>query len=113
MPFIQTRTNCKVDKLKQEAIKARLGEAVINIKKNESWLMLEFVPECDMYFAGKDDQVMAYVDIKLYGACNPSDYDNMTVEVTKILNEELGIAPNLIYVSYAEFNNWGYGGHNF
>jgi phenylpyruvate tautomerase PptA (4-oxalocrotonate tautomerase family) len=113
MPFIQTRTNCKIDKEKELRIKKRLGAAVIEIGKNENWLMLEFVPECNMYFAGSDEKPMAYVDIKLYGACNTSHYENMTVAVTQIINEELGIDPNLIYISYGEFSNWGWGGHNF
>lgn len=113
MPYIQTRTTCKIDKEKELRIKERLGEAVIAINKNEGWLMVEFVDECKMYFAGSDEEPIAYIDIKLYGACEPSHYDNMTVKVTEIINQELGVAPDHIYISYGEFSDWGYGGHNF
>lgn len=113
MPYIQTRTNCKIDKEKEIRIKERLGEAISLLNKSENWLMVEFVPECNMYFQGTDEKMIAYVDIKLYGRANIGDYDNMTERVTTILNEELGIIPNCVYVSYGEYDNWGWNGHNF
>lgn len=113
MPYIQTRTNCKIDKEKELKIKERLGEAISLLNKSENWLMVEFVPECKMYFQGQDDKLIAYVDIKIYGRANVGDYDNMTEAVTKILNEELDINPNCVYVSYGEYDNWGWNGHNF
>lgn len=113
MPYIQTRTNCKIDKEKELKIKERLGEAISILHKNEDWLMVEFVPECKMYFQGQDDKQIAYVDIKIYGRANIEDYDKMTEAVTTILNAELGISSNNIYVSYGEYDNWGWNGHNF
>ena len=37
----------------------------------------------------------------------------MTGAITEILNAELGIRPDHIYVSYGEFVNWGWNGSNF
>ena len=113
MPYIQTRTTCKIDKEKELKIKERLGEAVIAIGKSERWLMVEFVPECKMYYSGSDEEPIAYIDIKLYGACSIAAYEDMTIKVTEIINQELGVNPENIYISYSEFSNWGYGGHNF
>ena len=113
MPYIQTRTNSKIDKEKEIRIKERLGEAIRLLGKSEDWLMVEFVPECNMYFRGNSDGLIAYVDIKLYGRSDASSYNNMTSVVTAIINEELGIQPDHIYVSYGEFMNWGWNGNNF
>ena len=111
MPYIQTRTNCKIDKEKEIKIKERLGEAIRILGKSEDWLMVEFVPECNLYFRGNNDKLMAYVDVKLLG--KSTEYNTMTEAITEILNTELGITPDHIYVSYSEFANWGWNGSNF
>ncbi len=113
MPYIQTRTNAGISKEQEIKIKEKLGEAITVLGKSESWLMVEFVPECKMYFQGKDDNLIAYVDIKIYGKSNSESYNNMTALVTEIINTELGIAENHIYVSYGEYDNWGWNGRNF
>lgn len=113
MPYIQTRTNVKIDKEKELRIKERLGRAISLLGKSEDWLMIEFVPECNMYFGGDNNRLIAYVDIKIYGHGTRDSFNNMTREVTNILNEELGIDSNNVYVSYGEFDNWGFNGANF
>ena len=48
MPYIQTRTNCKIDKEKEKRIKERLGEE--SIKEYYSMLKGELiVPPCDIF----------------------------------------------------------------
>ena len=111
MPFIQVRTNVNISKDKETIIKDLLGDAITVLNKNVNWLMIEFVGDCNMYFAGEEKD-MAYVDIKVYGSCSKEAYDNMTEEVTNILNSELGILPDNLYVSYMEYSNWGWNGKN-
>ncbi len=113
MPYIQTRTNAKIDPATEQKIKEELGRAISLLGKSENWLMVEFVPECHMYFKGRNDSLIAYVDIKIYGRASSDAYNQMTAEITRILNTELNIAPDSIYVSYGEFDNWGYNGANF
>ena len=113
MPYIQTRTNTSISKDKEIRIKERLGEAISILNKSEDWLMVEFVPDCKMYFAGDDTKKIAYVDIKVYGRGDAERFNLMTEKVSQILNEELDILPENIYVSYMEFANWGYNGRNF
>ena len=113
MPYIQIRTNKEITKEQELQIKARLGEAIEIVGKSESWLMVEFVPNCNMYFKGDNSNDIAYVDVKLYGRSDASSYNNMTREVSSILNETLGIDASNIYLSYAEFANWGWNGNNF
>ena len=111
MPYIQTRTNVNVSQDKKENIKKRLGEAATIIGKSESWLMTEIVPDCDMYFRGDNSEPIAYVDVRLYG--KGSNYDEMTKTITDITSSELGVNPDHVYVSYQEFDNWGWNGNNF
>lgn len=112
MPYIQTRTNTSITKEKELIIKEKLGEAISILHKSEDWLMVEFVPDCKMYFAGDDSKAVAYVDIKIYGNGDSERFNLMTEKVTEILNLELGILPENIYVSYGEYANWGWNGSN-
>lgn len=111
MPYIQTRTNISIPKDREENIKKKLGEVASIIGKSESYLMTEFVENCDLYFRGVNTEPIAFVDVKLYGSSDK--YEEMTEAITEITNSELGIDPKNIYVSYAEYKDWGNNGHNF
>ena len=113
MPYVQVRTNKKIINGQEVRMKEKIGELIKILGKQESWLMCEFVPECKMYFQGKNSEPIAYVDIKIYGSCDSQKYNMMTQEITNLLNKELEIRPDNIYVSYSEFENWGWNGNNF
>lgn len=113
MPYIRTRTNTEITKDKEIIIKERLGEAIRLLGKSEDWLMLDFDSNCKMYFAGNENELMAYVDVKIYGHKSNDEFNNMTREITDIISSELLIMPDHIYVSYGEYDNWGWNGSNF
>lgn len=114
MPYISTKTNITVPKEKELNIKEKLGKAIgILPGKSENWLMLSFEGEASLYFQGKSDKPIAFVEVKLFGKSGADAYDKLTSEITKILKEELEIAPAQIYVKYEEVSNWGYNGSNF
>lgn len=113
MPFIQTRTNKSISEEQKVNIKSRLGEAITLIGKSESWLMLDFVPDCNMFFKGNNNIDMAYIDVKLYGNASDEACNNMTKAITNIISSELDIDPSNIYVSYIPISNWGWNGSNF
>ena len=114
MPYISTKTTVAISKENEVAITAKLGKAIELIPgKNESWLMLSFEGESNMYFRGKDDMPLAYVEVKIFGKSTKEAYEALTGAVTKILHEELGIPREGIYVRYEEVYHWGYNGTNF
>ncbi len=113
MPYIQTMTNTEINEEQRNEIKRRLGEAIRILGKTEDWLMVEFVPNCNLYFKGDNSNPISYVEVKLYGRSDASSYNNMTREITNILTEILGIPAANIYVSYGEYSNWGWNGNNF
>lgn len=113
MPCIHTQTNVAVTKAQEEKIKSRFGKAIELLGKSEHWLMLTFSDNCRMWFQGESGSPMAFVEIKLYGRASDSAYSRMTGEATRIVSEELGIAPDKIYVKYEEVAHWGYNGSNF
>lgn len=113
MPFIDLKTNIEITSEKEKILKTKLGKSAQCIGKSENWLMIGFEDKCRLYFRGDNSQPMAFVEVKLYGRADRKSYDNMTGEITEILNEVLGIDPVQIYVKYEEVQYWGYNGNNF
>lgn len=114
MPYINTKLNVGLSKEKEKAIKEKLGNAIAILPgKSENWLMLGFEDGCRLYFKGDDSAPMAYVEVSVYGNSNASAYNKLTAAITQILNEELSVKPDHVYVKYMESEHWGFNGSNF
>lgn len=114
MPCIQTKVNVEITKEKEEILKSKFGKAIELLPgKSESWLMLSFEDNCRMYFKGTNEPGIAFVNVKIFGKANPSDFDKLTSALTKIIQEELNISPSRIYIQYEESQYWGWNGNNF
>ncbi len=114
MPFIQTKTNVKITKEKEEVIKAKLGKAIELIPgKSEGWLMLSFEDDCRLHFKGNNQAGIAFVEVKLFGKASSEAYNKLTAEISGVLHQELAISPTQIYVKYEEVSHWGWNGSNF
>ena len=113
MPFIDSKITLPVPQEKRDVLKAELGKAVSVLGKPESFLMIGFEDNYDLYFAGEKMEVGAYVAVSLYGSAPSRAYSAMTSKICELFNNELGIPSNKIYVTYHEINNWGFNGNNF
>lgn len=113
MPFIETKTNKKISPASEAKLRAAFGEAISLVEgKSERWLMLNFCDDCRMSFGGGTEP-LALVSVELFGAARPEEYDALTEKLTALVSEELGIAPERIYVKYSELYHWGFAGSNF
>ena len=71
MPYISTKTNIELAKEKQDALAAEYGRIISLVPgKTERWLMLSFDDEISMYFGGKGDEPMAYIELSLFGGAS-------------------------------------------
>ncbi|MDF2541255.1 MAG: hypothetical protein K0S47_973 [Herbinix sp.] len=114
MPFINTKTNVEISKEKEIILKEKFGKAIELIPgKSEQWLMVSFEDKGSLYFQGKGDCPIAFVEVKLLGSSTKEAYEKLTGELTDIIKSELDIAQNQIYVAYEELKTWGYAGSNF
>jgi phenylpyruvate tautomerase PptA (4-oxalocrotonate tautomerase family) len=114
MPYINTKTTVTINPEKREVIKKKLGKAIELLPgKSESWLMVSFDDNSIMYFKGSNEKPLAFVEVKIFGKASGDAYSKLTKAITDILNEELGIQPDGIYVKYEEVANWGWNGSNF
>lgn len=113
MPFIDSKITVSVSGEKKEKIKTRLGQAISELHKTESYLMVGMESDYDLWMAGKKLEKGAYVSVSLYGSASPADYDRMTGKICAILEEELGIPGSSVYVAYHPVSDWGWNGRNF
>lgn len=113
MPFIDSKITIPVSGAQRENLKTELGKAVSILHKPESFLMVGFEDNYDLYFGGEKMERGAYVAVSLFGAAQPADYEKMTAEISRIYAKELDIAARDIYITYHEVNNWGWNGKNF
>ena len=115
MPFINSKVTVKITPEKEAAIKQRLGKAIENIPgKSEGWLMLGFEDEYTLYFKGAKCEKAAFVEVKVFGSplSSSTPFDNMTSEICRVYEEELGIPAASIYITYQMIEDWGWNGRN-
>ncbi len=113
MPYIDAKITLPVSAEKRESIKSKLGAAIAALGKTESWLMVGFEDRYDLYFAGKKQEKAAFVAVALYGKASDSACNSMTDKICSILEEELEIPQDHIYVTYRFVDHWGWNGENF
>lgn len=75
--------------------------------------MIELEQQCCMYFKGKSDKPIAMVEVTIYGKASSEQYEKLTQAITKLLQTELEISPEKVYISYTETQNFAWNGSNF
>lgn len=113
MPFIDSKITLPVSQEKRNILKSELGKAVALLSKPESFLMVGFEDNYDLYMGGNKLEKGAYVSVSLFGNASKSAYENMTAEICSLYQRELGIPGNAVYVTYHGVNDWGWNGQNF
>jgi len=113
MPMIEAKVTMELPAEKRDVLKAEFGKAISVLGKPESYLMINLVDKQDLYFGGKKLEEGAYVEVKVLGSVDASASEKMTARLCEILQTELGIPGNMVYISYWGTTNWGWNGGNF
>ena len=113
MPMINVETTVSLSEEKRNVLKAELGKAISIMGKPESYLMINLIDNQDLYFGGNKLDKGAYIEVKALGNIDAGQSDKMTAKVCEILNAQLGIPGDAVYVAYFGTSNWGWNGSNF
>ena len=113
MPFIDSKITLSLTEDKKEVLKSELGKAVSIISKPESFLMVGIADGYDLWFAGNKLTDGAYIEVSLLGNASSDLYEKMTALVCDIMEKELDIPKNNVYVTYHPVSDWGWNGKNF
>lgn len=113
MPYINTKTNVKIEPKKEIELKEKFAKAIeVFPGKTEAWLMLNFEDNCHMYFKGSNEGC-AFIEVKIFGRSAEKIFEKMTQEICSIVSNTLEIDKSRIYVKYEEIEYWGWNGKNF
>ncbi len=113
MPMIEAKVTPKLTEEKKDVLKAEFGKAISVMGKPETYLMINLNDNQDLYFGGKKLEKGAYLEVKVFGNVDSSSSEKMTARLCEILEKELEIPGNAVYVSYFGTQNWGWNGSNF
>lgn len=113
MPFINTKVTTTITKEKEEILKAELGRAITLIGKGEAYLLLGFEDNCRLWLGGKNDADMAFVEVSLLGHTTKDKAEKLTAAICDIMEKELSIAGDKVYVKYSETDLWGFNSFMF
>lgn len=113
MPFIDSKITGVVPQEKKDVLKSEFGKLMSVIGKPESFLMVGFEDNYDLYMGGKKLEKGAYVSVSLFGAASRSAYESLTEKICTLYEKELGIPGNAVYVTYHGVSDWGWNGRNF
>ena len=100
MPFIDSKMSVPVSQEKRDDLKRELGKAVGILNKPESFLMLGFEDNYDLYMGGEKLSKGAYVAVSLFGNATSDAYNKMTEEICNLFDRELGIPGKAVYVTF-------------
>ncbi len=113
MPFIDSKITVPLSDEKKEKIKSELGKAISLLHKPESYLMVGIDDNYDLWFAGKKLEKGAYISVDVLGEVNAADSEKMSGAICDVLQKELDIPGDKVYVEYRGTRNWGWNGSNF
>jgi phenylpyruvate tautomerase PptA (4-oxalocrotonate tautomerase family) len=110
MPYIAIITAQKLSSIQKETIKSELGRLITIIPtKTEAGLFIDFSDGHSLYKAGAEVPA-AFIDVRLHTRAALEPKKQFTKETFDLLTRELGIKPEHMYLTIAEFDNWGAGG---
>ena len=111
MPFIKVKVNCQISDEQEHELKSRMGKAIEQIPgKSEEYLLLEFEDKSRLWLRGENLEPMVYIEAAIFGSEKHTGYPAFSAEVTTILQDILGIAPENCYIKYEDITAWAVGG---
>jgi len=116
MPLIKVQTsvaNPDQEKVK-DLLKNLSHKLAKHLGKPESYVMTIFESDLPMSFAGTFDPV-CYLEIKSVGTMSSSQTKTMSEDFCNIINDNLGVSKNRIYIEFADAKGylWGWNGSTF
>ena len=114
MPSINVKTSAVLTQEKRDVLKADLGRAIACFPgKSEQWLMVTIEDGLNMWFRGNASADTALIDVDILGDVSAAASEKMTAALCGIMDRELGIPQDRVYVKYAGYRHWGWNGGNF
>jgi phenylpyruvate tautomerase len=116
MPLIKVQTSVSAPEKSavEGLLKSLSAKLAKHLGKPESYVMTAFEPGVAMTFAGTTEPV-CYVEIKSIGSMSAAQTKAMSLDFCPQIKEALGVAPNRVYIEFADAKGsmWGWNGSTF
>jgi phenylpyruvate tautomerase PptA (4-oxalocrotonate tautomerase family) len=107
MPYLSVNTSENISSVQKEKLKSEIGRIIALIPgKSEEVTMVDLCGGRSLYMAGAAIPC-AYVDVKVYTRADPEGKKRFAREMFNLLEQELGIKKDHVYLSITEFDHWG------
>ncbi|KHD35940.1 hypothetical protein NL50_11750 [Clostridium acetobutylicum] len=114
MPFINSTVTVKLDKEKESTLKTELGKIIELLPgKSEDWLMVGFKDNYPLYFKGEKKDKAAFIEVKIFGSADKASKNKLVSEISSLMENELSIPKDCIYITVDEVSNWAWNGSLF
>jgi phenylpyruvate tautomerase PptA (4-oxalocrotonate tautomerase family) len=114
MPYIEAKISVKMDENKKNELQNKLTDAVALIfSKPKMYVMANIEEATSLFMGGKKIEKGAYVSVSLLGSTTKSVCQNLTKNICDVLNSELGLDGENVYVTYHSVDLWGWNGSMF
>ena len=113
MSYIDCKVSISLSESDKETLKNEFGRIVNDMPgKSESFLMIGFQDNYDLYFKGKKLDYGAFVEVKLFGRATEDSMQKVTSEIYKLFDDKLNIPAKSVYIKFEEVDTWGWNGYN-
>ena len=107
MPYVQVRTSVSLTEKQITAMKDELSPAIALIPgKVEEGLMIEFVPDCQLYFAGSNAQPAAYVTVLTNNEIEEPLLRPYSEKLFTVISQVTEIPKQRIYIVHQDLPKW-------
>ncbi|MDR1351912.1 MAG: hypothetical protein LBK05_01415 [Treponema sp.] len=107
MPYVSLNTSEKLSETQKERVKSEIGRLIAVIPgKTEEVTIVDISGGHSMYKGGQAVPC-AYVDIRVYTKADPEGKKQFVDGLFVVLDRELGIPKDNVYMSVLEFEQWG------
>jgi phenylpyruvate tautomerase PptA (4-oxalocrotonate tautomerase family) len=114
MPFINSKLTVKLSEANKENLKAKMGDIISEIPgKSEEWLMVSFNDGDTIYFRGNKMDKAAFIDVRIFGKAERQHKNKVAQLLCSLLESEINIPQENIYVTFSEVEDWGWNGELF
>ncbi len=114
MPLLRIQTNRPIEADAQKSLISRASQAVADmLGKPERYVMVSIEQNPAMLFGGSNEP-LAYLELKSIGLPESATAD-FSQTLATLLNEELGLPADRIYIEFADAPRamWGWNGGTF
>lgn len=114
MPYLKITTNHSLPAEARSVLLARASTTLAqHLNKPERYVMVEASGGAALRFGGNDAPA-AYVELKSIGL-DSAQTKPLSKAISELLHEELGLAPERIYIEFTNItgNWWGWNGSTF